>query len=78
LECKCGGKLNRIAVDCYACENCGLKQKVAFIHPEIDIKPQDIPVISCSNNINKEIIKSIEDSIYSNFVVSEKLFNSKR
>ncbi len=35
MSCKCGGKLKRIAVDCYECENCKLKHKAAFINSNV-------------------------------------------
>jgi hypothetical protein len=42
MKCPCGGKLKRVAIDCYRCEQCGLKQKVAFAVmpiPEAAISP---------------------------------------
>lgn len=30
MKCKCNGNLKRIAVDCYQCERCGMKQAIAF------------------------------------------------
>lgn len=79
MECKCGGNLKRIAADCYECEICGLKQKVAFMElPKTDIKLNNIDIIEYGNNPTINIIRAIEKEIYKNFGVNRELLNNKR
>jgi len=71
LNCKCGGKLRRIAVDCYECSICGLKQEIAFISIQpksninIEIQPINIENYNKQLNIEK-IIDQINDQISKN------------
>jgi hypothetical protein len=80
MKCKCGGKLIRIAVDCYQCNLCELKQKVAFA--SLPTKPMDIPLDiniqqDINTNINNNIIKQLGKDIAEALGVPERYFNKK-
>jgi ribosomal protein L37AE/L43A len=38
MDCKCGGQLKRVAIDCYQCARCGLKYKAAIAGLDHDLK----------------------------------------
>jgi Zn ribbon nucleic-acid-binding protein len=80
MICICGGKLNRIAVDCYECVTCGLRQRIAFtaisaptalsnINPKInkEFGKLGFEIRPSNKDIEKEILKAVSKQIsYSN------------
>lgn len=65
MKCKCGGELERIAVDCYQCKMCKLKQKVAFLEIPTPININSAIVIA-PNSIksNVEVIVKLLETQY--------------
>lgn len=58
MKCKCGGDLKRIAIDCYQCQTCFKKQKMAFLSVDINSDIKSLPInLSC--NIQKGIVLQI-------------------
>lgn len=74
MKCKCGGELIRIAVDCYQCNVCLLKQAVTFaslptVPLEINIEP-----INSDISMNEGYIKQLEKDILKAMMIPEKYF----
>jgi hypothetical protein len=79
VKCKCGGKLKKIAVDCYECEVCLLKQKVAFATlPTLDVTPKiNIGIVGPIGVMGAELLDKIFHEKISIYLSNQK-FQSKK
>ena len=85
MKCSCGRNLKRIAVDCYECELCGLKQAVGFLKayssvnvpklesPSLNNREIKILHMDCDSKSNETIIE-IEESVCNAIGINKKIF----
>ncbi|MDF2563715.1 MAG: hypothetical protein K0Q53_110 [Massilibacillus sp.] len=77
LKCKCGGVLKRIAIDCYQCEICGIKQAIGFL--SIDNNPINKleKIKPNTNNQYDDFIKDMNKRITENLMIRGDLFGTR-
>lgn len=63
MKCKCGGELKRIAIDCFQCDKCILKYKVAFIEPNTNFNAAVNINFSADTKHIEAVSKQIEQEI---------------